>query len=210
MKRRRVRRDLSPSSYAETVRFLRSPSSRERFGRLLDEWSVATDALEEGGLLYHAQQLRSMISISRHYPEWARDRHNLKTLFDIAVEGANALGPEGQAPKTLWGDLEVYDGETFLDSIYGHPFPSIRVHLVEGSERHMRSGETQRTFRAQYAGHKYSGRSHQVTESRSGGWRGSIQLHRGARVIRTRKRDVSDKRRRNRRRLLMGALLLPP
>lgn len=141
-----------------------------------DDWRNAAEALEEAGLLYHAQQIRALVALHERRPESDEKR----VLQELAREGAEGL--EGKAPRSIWGDVRIRDGEHFLDSIYARGFPSVRVEEVLGSERRLRSGETQRTFRTTYAGHRYSGRSSQVWQGQ--GW---LQLQRGAAITRRRR-----------------------
>lgn len=164
---------LSLATKLEVARFLRSDVSHVCFVSLATDWLVATDALEEAGLVHHAQQIRSLIELGRlgTVRGWAFDEH--RPLRELAEEAAHTL-VTGEAPRVLWGDARRQEDDTIaFDSIYVRGFPSLRVELGEGG-RQLVSGETLETFRTVYLGHRYSGRSRDSF----------LVVHRGAKLAR--------------------------
>ena len=183
--------NLSRSTARELARFLRDESSHTAFVDRLSDWIVATDALEEAGLIHHAQQIRSLIALARH-SEWPFDE--FRPLRELAEEAAHTL-ETNEAPKAIWGDIRATeDGGIVFDSIYVRGYPSLNVAMLP-EERRLHSGDVQRFFRTTYLGHRYSGRTHDYlppTTWPPGPYEGSgfLVAHRGAAIETQRTRPI--------------------
>ena len=146
---------LDARTAQEVARFLNEPHNRDRFADRLDEWGIATDALEEAGFIHHAQQIRALIRLASN----RRFAFSESRTLDELRLGARDLLTGGPAPREIWGDVREHNGELYLDSIYARGFPSLRVERLPREQRLRRSGERMGFFRTIYAGHHYSGRS---------------------------------------------------
>ena len=183
-------RDLPRGTALELANFLRAKSSHKNFVRRASDWLVATDALEEAGLIHHAQQIRALIALAHHPTSVRFPFGEYRSLRELADQAAHTL-ETGEAPRHIWGAIHATeDGTIVFDSIYVHGHPSLQIQLLPG-ERRLVSGDVQHSFRTTYLGHRYSGKTHDYLPPVS--WppddyegRGFLVVHRGAPLERSR------------------------
>lgn len=156
-----------PPWHAELHRFLSTTglhsSDRAAIRTSQSDWVVATDALEEAGLIVIAQRLRSIIdhiiSLQAFPDVTGYGPYVLHGAAHEAAEELGAPGTPGFVPPVLSGNITWDESEPLLDvSAFRRGYPALRLREMTRKRAATAPPATFRTFEAIYRGRRFVGR----------------------------------------------------